>query len=265
MIRTWELTDLEFVVLCEEFRQGGLPEPFTYTSRTRLAADYRIEKAATLRALHDRDDSDLCAMADAISRPDVTITAKAWNDQDPEEPTGWIRVHAVRQRARGFVISQRPGETVWHSRGFDVTACDPHALAESVLAELPEATAGRMPQITLVDPATAPDTRPYVPLISDDDEAEDDEAYRGAAFLAAPATAAGTIQVFQGRSMFGPRGRVDMGMRWRDLPDDGRYVIPMNQDVEVATGMGTKRMIEWTQDQVAEVLLRLDRNLEHEE
>lgn len=265
MNRTWELTDLEFVVLCEEFRQGGLPEPFTYTSRTRLAADYRIEKAATLRALHDRDDYDLYTMADAISRPDVTITAKAWNDQDPEEATGWIRVHAVRQRARGFVIVQRPGETVWHSGGFDVTACDPHALAESVLAALPEAAAGRMPQITLVDPATAPDTRPYVPLISDDDEYEDDAAYRSAAFLAAPATAAGTIQVLQGRSMFGPRGRVDMGMRWRDLPDDGRYVIPMNQDIEVATGMGTKRMIEWTQDQIAEVLLRLDRNMEHEE
>ncbi|MFI2234423.1 ESX secretion-associated protein EspG [Nocardia testacea] len=265
MNRTWELTDLEFVVLCEEFRQGGLPEPFTYTSRTRLAADYRIEKAATLRALHDRDDYDLYAMADAISRPDVTITAKAWNDQNPEEATGWIRVHAVRQRARGFVIVQRPGETVWHSGGFDVTACDPHALAESVLAALPEAAAGRMPQVTLVDPATAPDTRPYVPLIADDDEYEDDEAYRSAAFLAAPATAAGTIQVLQGRSMFGPRGRVDMGMRWRDLPDDGRYVIPMNQDVEVATGMGTRRMIEWTQDQIAEVLLRLDRNMEHEE
>ncbi|WP_039826307.1 ESX secretion-associated protein EspG [Nocardia testacea] len=245
-------------------RRGG-HKPFTYTSRTRLAADYRIEKAATLRALHDRDDYDLYAMADANSRPDVTITAKAWNDQDPEEATGWIRVHAVRQRARGFVIVQRPGETFWHSGGFDVTACDPHALAESVLAALPEAAAGRMPQVTLVDPATAPDTRPYVPLISDDDEYEDDEVYRSAAFLAAPATAAGTIQVLQGRSMFGPRGRVDMGMRWRDLPDDGRYVIPMNQDVEVATGMGTRRMIEWAQDQIAEVLLRLDRNMEHEE
>ncbi|MGI5216563.1 ESX secretion-associated protein EspG [Nocardia sp. CA-290969] len=265
MIRTWELTDLEFVLLCEEFRQGGLPDPFTYTSRTRLAADYRGEKAEALRALHDRDDSDLYAMADAISRPDVTIMAKAWDDQDPEEPTGWTRVHAVRQRARGFVITQRPGETVWHSGGFDVTACDPHDLADSVLALLPKAKAGRMQQITLVDPDTVPDARPYVPLITDDDEPEDDEAYRSAAFLATPATAAGTIQVFQGRSMFGPRGRVDMGMRWRDLPGDGRYVIPMNQDIEVATGMGTKRMIEWVQEQIDEVLLRLDRNLEHEE
>ncbi|MFI1463421.1 ESX secretion-associated protein EspG [Nocardia carnea] len=265
MIRTWELTDLEFVVLCEEFRQGGLPDPFTFTSRTRLAADYRKEKAETLRALRDRDDSDLYAMADAIARPDVTILATVWDEQAIEEPASWIRVHAVRQRARGFVVNQRPGETVWHSGGFDVTACDPHDLADSVLALLPEAGAGRLPQITLIDSEALPDARPYVPMISDDDEPEDDEAYRSAAFLATPATATGTVQVFQGRSMFGPRGRVDMGLRWRDLPDDGRYVIPMNQEVEVATGMGTKRMIEWTHEQIAEVLLRLDRNLEHEE
>ncbi|MFI5720075.1 ESX secretion-associated protein EspG [Nocardia sp. NPDC051750] len=265
MNHTWELTDLEFVLLCEEHGSTELPVPFTFTSRTWLAADHRQERAVTLRALRDRNDSDLDAMAGAVARPDVTVVAQAWDEQEPEKPESWSRIHAVRQRARGFVITQRPGETVWHSGGFDITACDPHALVETVLDLLPPAKAGRMSQITLLDPDTEPDARPFVPLISDDDEPEDDEAYRSAAFLKAPTTAVGSVQVFQGRSMFGPRGRVDMGLRWRDLADDGRYVIPLAAEVPVATGMGTKGMVEWVQEQVVEVLLRLDRNLEHEE
>lgn len=263
---TWELTDLEFVLLCEEHGTTDLPIPFTFTSRTWLAADFRRERAETLRGLRDRDDSELEVVADAISRPDVTIVAQSWDEQQPEDPAGWTRIHAVRQRARGFVITQRPGETVWHSDGFDVSACDPHALPEAVLALLPAAKAGRLRQITLVDPETEPDARPFVPLISDDEEPEDDEAQRSEAFLNTPATATGLVRVFQGRSMFGPRGRVEMGLRWRDLPGDGRYVIPLaDDDMQVATGMGTKGMVEWVQEQVAEVLLRLDRNLEHEE
>lgn len=261
---TWELTDLEFVLLCEEHGCSDLPIPFTFTSRTWLAADYRRERAETSAGLRDRNDSDLDAMAAAIARPDVTLVAQCWDEQKPEDPEGWTRIHAVRQRARGFIVTQRPGETVWHSGGFDVRSCDPHALPEAVLDLLPPARAGRLPQITLVDPEKEPDARPFVPLITDE-EPEDDEIYRSESFLNTPATATGLIQVFQGRSMFGPRGRVDMGLRWRDLPDDGRYVIPLSQEIPVATGMGTKRMLEWAQDQIDEVLLRLDRNREHEE
>lgn len=261
----WALTDLEFVLLCEEHGCTDLPVPFTFTSRTWLAADYRAERARTLRELRDRDDTELAVLADALTRPDVTVVAQAWDEQEPEKPEGWTRVHAVRQRARGFVITQRPGETVWHSGGFDIATCDPHALAEAVLDLLPPAKAGRLRQIALIDPETQPDARPFVPLISDDDEPEDDETHRSETYLNTPATATGLVRVFQGRSMFGPRGRVDMGLRWRDLPGDGRYVTSLSADVPVATGMGTKGMVEWVQDQVAEVLLRLDRNLEHEE
>lgn len=273
----WALTDLEFVVLCEEYGGVELPPPFTFTSRTWLAADYRVERARALgelrnlrelrelRTARDRDDTDLEVVAGAIGRPDVTIVAQAWDEAEPEKPQGWTRIHAVRQRARGFVITQRPGESVWHSGGFDIFICDPHALPEAVLGLLPFAKAGRMRQITLIDPETQSDTRPFVPLISDDDKPEDDEAYRSAAYLSTPATATGSVRVVQGRSMFGPRGLVDMGLSWRDLPDDGRYVTSLSADVPMATGMGTKGMVEWAQEQVAEVLLRLDRNLEHEE
>lgn len=261
----WALTDLEFVLLCEEHGCTELPIPFTFTSRTWLAADYRAERARTLRELRERDDAGLPVLGEALTRPDITVVAQAWDEQEPENPQGWTRVHGIRQRARGFVITERPGETIWHSGGFDVSACDPHALADAVLDLLPSAEAGRMRQITLIDPETPSDARPFVPLISDDDEPEDDEAYRSASYLNTPATATGSVRVLQGRSMFGPRGRVDMGLRWRDLPGDGRYVTSLSAEVPVATGMGTKGMVEWVQEQVAEVLLRLDRNLEHEE
>ena len=204
----WALTDLEFVLLCEEHGCTELPIPFTFTSRTWLAADYRAERARTLRELRERDDAGLPVLGEALTRPDITVVAQAWDEQEPENPQGWTRVHGIRQRARGFVITERPGETIWHSGGFDVSACDPHALADAVLDLLPSAEAGRMRQITLIDPETPSDARPFVPLISDDDEPEDDEAYRSASYLNTPATATGSVRVLQGRSMFGPRGRV---------------------------------------------------------
>ncbi|WP_067654855.1 ESX secretion-associated protein EspG [Nocardia harenae] len=261
----WSLTDLEFVLLCDPTGHAGVPDPFTFTSRTELAADYEVECARVLRALRERDDSELWVFADAVARPDVSLALRAWNEREYEDAEQLLRVHAVRSRTRGYVITQRPGETVFHSGGFDVVECDPHAVPEELLGALPFAAAGRCTAIPL--PATehsdAADSEPE-PRLAVGDEREDDDA-RTAEFLSRPADRVGDLVVYQGRSKFGPRGRVGWGLEWRDLPGDGRYVVRPDGMIRVATGMGTKGMVEWLDEQIAEILLRLDRHMENEE
>ncbi|MEV0363494.1 ESX secretion-associated protein EspG [Nocardia fusca] len=265
MSERWELTDLEFKVLCDEYRQGEMPDPFTFTSRTRLADDYAYEVSQTRRALRDRFGGELSGFGGALAKPDIVVTLQAWDDQDFDNPKARTRAYALRQRARGFVITQRPGETMDHSGGFDIVGCDPRALADTVLGLVPFARAGRLPDMPIPDPAAADrDRGPLLSFISDNDDDDDGSAYT-AAFLNTPATGTGYVQVSQGRSKFGPRGIVEMGLLWRDLPDDGRYVIPLGQPEPSATAMGTKRMIEWVDEQVAVVVARLDRNMETEE
>ncbi|MGY2039415.1 ESX secretion-associated protein EspG [Nocardia gipuzkoensis] len=266
MSATWEFTDLEFNLLCEEVRQGELPAPFVFTSRTRLAADYELEKAQIRQQLRQRLDHDLDAMASALAKPDVFVVAHAWNDQDFGNPEARTRVHAVRHRARGYVITQRPGETLAHSGGFDAAECDPHALADTVVALLPRCGAGRLDDIRLSLPATEPEPeRERRAMISDNDDDPDDDAFRSAAFFDAPAVSTGIVKVLQGRSKYGPRGRIEAGLLWRDLPDDGRYVMPLDHPAPIATAMGSDRLTLWVRDRIEEILSRMDSHMETEE
>ncbi|MFC8530735.1 ESX secretion-associated protein EspG [Nocardia sp. NPDC057227] len=263
MTLRWFFTDLEFVLLCDSTGRANIPDPFTFTSRIALAEEYEAERKRVLAELRDRDDPELRALADAVARPDVSLAIRSWDEKDYADPEHQIRVHAVRSRARGYVITQRPGETVFHSGGFDVVECDPHAVADEALGCLPYATAGRSAAIPLPGADTGAGAERFDSVPGIGDEVEEDD--RGPVFLATPATRTGDLVVYQGRSKFGPRGRVGMALDWRDLPEDGRYVIRTEPAGRMATGMGTKGMVEWVNEQIAEILLRLDRHMENEE
>ncbi|MBC7302490.1 MAG: ESX secretion-associated protein EspG [Nocardia sp.] len=267
MSQTWEFTDLEFNLLCEDVRRGELPAPFIFTSRTRLEDDYEREKAQVRQQLRHRVDNDLDALAGAIAKPDVFVVAHAWNDQDFENPEARIRVHAIRHRARGYVITQRPGETLAHSGGFDVVECDPYVLADTVLGLLPRCGAGKLDNIRLSLPHTAPEAEHDRPVSSVADNDDDDgyDPFRSAAFFATPAVSTGIIKVLQGRSKYGPRGRIEAGLLWRDLADDGLYVIPLDDPAPVATAMSSDRLGPWVRDRIEEILTRMESHRETEE
>ncbi|MBF6171421.1 ESX secretion-associated protein EspG [Nocardia blacklockiae] len=256
----WTFTDLEFKLLCDEYRHGNLPAPFVFTSRTPRLDDYEREKADTRQRLRTRFDGEFDAMAAAIAAPEVFVVAHAWNDQEFENPQHRIRVHAVRHGARGYLLTQKPGETLWHSGGFTIEECDPRALGEVVTGRLPPAESGTQPD--LVVHAATPDAgyEPTGSMISDDDEPDEDDNARSAAFFAAPATATGIVKVLQGRSKFGPRGRVESGVLWRDLPADGRYVMPLDDPTPVATGMGTTRLAAWVDREIERILARMEQH-----
>ncbi|TCJ97140.1 ESX secretion-associated protein EspG [Nocardia alba] len=269
MSQTWEFTDLEFNLLCEDVRRGELPAPFIFTSRTRLEADYEREKSQVREQLRHRLDHDLDVLASAIAKPDVFVVAHAWNDQDFANPAARIRVHAIRHRARGYVITQRPGETLAHSAGFDAVECDPYSLADTVIGLLPRCGAGKLADIALSLPDTAPTQERDRPVssIADDDDDDDlgNDHVRSAGFFATPALSTGIIKVLQGRSKYGARGRIETGLLWRDLPDDGRYVIPLDDPAPVASAMSSDRLALWTRDRIEEILTRMESHSETEE
>lgn len=268
MNRRWELTDLEFKVLCEKHGQPRLPRPFMFTSRIRLEDDYEMAKSVVRGRLLRLADADLDELGKALDKPDVYVVAQAWTDNDFENPADRTRMLAVRRGARGYLITQRPGETLAHSGGFDVTACYPDSLGDAVLAGLPFAESGRLPDIPVPQSSAENDGETLFvassSMVSDNDEPEDDDSYRAKVFFETPATRSGYIRVYQGRSKFGPRGRIDMGVLWRDLPDDGRYAVPMDHPAPVAAGTGTEELVKWVDEQVAFVMSRLEWNQEDE-
>lgn len=266
MSRRWEFTDLEFKALCEQLRSGELPNPFTFTTGIRSADAYEAETLRVVRLLRERSDPDLEELADSVSKPDVQIALEAWLDTDFENPEERTRVLGVRRRARGFVISQLPGETLGHSAGFDVVECDPHAIGDAVLAHLPVVESGRDEPVPVVDTSARPvaDDDLLGSMVSDNDDPDERDSARSAAFFAVPASRSGLLRVIQGRSKFGPRGRIETSMLWRDVPGDGRYVMPMS-DAPVARGMGSDELAAWVAEQIADIMDRLERHREDEE
>lgn len=273
-MRSWELTGLEFRALCGVHTEGRLPRPLVFTSSTRWADEYEWELSETARDLRARFNGELDAVGVALAKPDVFVSLQAFGDDaDFDDPKVRTRVHACRQRARGFVITQRPGETVHHAAGFDIVECDPHELGDIVLSRIPFARAGRLPATAIPDTRRDPRFEPGYStsgsMISDYDEDENENAGneydRALTFLRTSAVRSGSIRVVQGRSKYGPRGRIEMGMLWRDVEGDGRYAIPMHQPAPSARGMGTEDLTEWIDEQVELVVARLDRNMEIEE
>ncbi|MGW5388291.1 ESX secretion-associated protein EspG [Nocardia sp. NPDC003963] len=242
LVHRWQLTGLQFKVLCDDLRLGGLPRPFTFTSDTRFADDYEAERDAVRADLCELTDPRFDAMVHALTRPDIMVLANLWNEQHHTDPRQCIRVHAVRRDDRAYVITQRPGETVAHSGGFDIAECGPAVLAPAVVGLLPAADAGRDPQsvsAALTAGGTSPDLHGFRPT--------------GTPSVASGPDA-GVLKVIQGRLGFRERGIIHVGLIWRDLPGDGRYV--MGPDAELA-GMDGTAIREWIDARMAEITVRL--------
>lgn len=242
LVYRWQLTGLQFKVLCDDLRLGGLPRPFTFTSDTRFADDYERERNAVRAGLRELTDPRFDAMVRALTRPDIMVLANLWNERHHTDPQQCLRVHAVRCDDRGYVITQRPGETVAHSGGFDIAECSAAALARTVVGLLPDAAAGRDPQSVpagLTAGGAHPDFHGFL---------------SSAAHSVASGPDAGVLKVIQGRLGFRARGITHVGLVWRDLPGDGRYV--MGPDAELA-GMDATAIYDWIEARMAEIMARL--------
>lgn len=253
MSRVWSFTDLEFVMLWAQLREDFLPRPFVFTSRTLRYGDYLRERRETRNRLRESSDPMFAGVLERVARPDVRLVVRGADGRNPRNPEGSIRLLAVRFEDRGYLLKQLPGETVDHSAGFTVAECDPLRLADVLVAELPDVPDGRRSSTLRLPggPDDELDHRPGMPQVWD--SADEDERDAAAAFLRRPATGIGVIQVEQGRSRFGPRDRIVRELGWRDIRDDGRYVI-YQEDAPVAIGAGPKQLIEKVNTEIIHVI-----------
>ncbi|MFB7721482.1 ESX secretion-associated protein EspG [Nocardia sp. NPDC056100] len=256
MLRTFSFTDLEFMVLWAERGAEFLPEPLLFSSRARRWSEHVEELARTRDDLRERDP-EWQDIFDTLSLPDVRVEVCGRDGRDASDPKGSIRLLGVRRGDIGYVVVQQPGETVSHSAGFDVIACDAPQLAAELMAVLPDTAPGHGPELVLAEPADI-EEHDYGFGLSPAHETMDGSVIdRAAEFLAAPAVSRGVIEVVQGYSRFGPRGITRHRVDWRDLVDDGRYVLTGDHP-RVAAPADLRRMTATVQARIAEVLVAIE-------
>ncbi|WP_328396364.1 ESX secretion-associated protein EspG [Nocardia sp. NBC_00416] len=251
--RVWEFTDLEYYVLWSGLDRGGLPFPFYYTARTRDSETFRADRVRTRDELRQRLGASFDTVLDTLAQPDIRIVVDGADGRNPEDPAHLVRLFGTRRGDRGYVVTQLPGETCWHSGGFVVTECDGLLLADAMVAQMPDIAAGAQSDIVLPDKRADTELDRNYGVSRTRDLSADSAGKRAGTFLSAPALWTGTIDIEQGYSIFGPRGIVRYRIGWRDLEGDGRYVLD-DLTPPVARPADRKRMVEAINSKVVGVI-----------
>lgn len=233
MIPTWSLTDFELNVRWRELSgERHLPKPLYFTSRVASEDDYRREVAIVSEQLKGRLDQAFDAALSIMIDPHVRLGIHGFDGRDPRNAAGRIRVAAARTWERCVIIKQTPGETIYHSGGYVVAECESSEWARLLTEQLPDVVAGKRGRVELTGGRDYSYGRSVAGESSDADD-YDTIAERCEAFRNTPATTIGRIEILQGSSRFGPRGVSHRLFEWRDLVDDGRYVMDDNGTVAV--------------------------------
>ncbi|MGW4246703.1 ESX secretion-associated protein EspG [Nocardia sp. NPDC004722] len=233
----WEFTDLEFQALCERYRGGRMPQPFRFTSRIVVESEYEYEMVQTRTRLDAELGPGFGVAFEAVARPEVWVGVQSWVDSDFRNPARRIRLHAARRGQRAFVIKQDPAESLQHSGNITMLECEPEAMPALLIAQLPPREAGWQPAVSIVKGPAVPQRDPYSTSSGAFDSFEESFETRSLAFLSTPAERTGAMRVVQGRSKYGPRGLAVSTLLWRDLPEDGRYLINLDSETPIAEGV----------------------------
>ncbi|QIS09183.1 ESX secretion-associated protein EspG [Nocardia arthritidis] len=254
MNQHWSFTDLEFVALWAPLREDVLPQPFTHVTDISSGAQYEYELRSARARLDSIADGARELMLQDIARPDLTVLVRALDGRDRRDPAGSIRMLAARREERGYLVTQLPGRTVDHSGGFTVTECHALDLAATVVAALPDVPPGRQGRVTLPGHDDGMDHSFEMARWRD---TFDDTEERGRNFLRAPAPTIGRIEIRQGVSRFGPRGRTIRVLFWRDLLDDGRYaIVPANPPV--AAPANARALIDMLDTEISTIVRAIE-------
>jgi hypothetical protein len=258
MNRTWRFTDLEFVALWSRTGDDSLPAPFVFVTDLPYEEDVQRELRSIRARWRSTADPAFDQICDDVLNPDLTVLVRGSDGKDRQNPKGSIRRLAVRREERGYLLTQLPGRTHEHSVGFIVTECDPLSLADVVVAELPKVEAGTRSSVTLPMPQESREVAGGE--MEHDygssalwDSFEDTDQKLAEQFAQTVPAHYGYVGVRQGRSAFGPRGRLTRWLEWRDLPDDGRYVIGADPP-PVAKPADAKRFVVMINVEIATVI-----------
>ncbi|MGM7644042.1 ESX secretion-associated protein EspG [Nocardia sp. JW2] len=253
MNRTWNLTDLQLYVLWQWATSESLPWPFFCRTRTINPGELKREKAQALETLRRDEPEFVSFVLEALLEPDIKVVLHGHDGVDDMKVDALVRVMGCRRGDRGYVVRQKPGDTYWNSGGYVVTECDAVSLADYVVRELPENKPGREADLMLESADRTAQLDYSYAVSSVHDSFHDPAPLRAKQFESAPLLRAGEVEVIQGRSRFGPRGVTRHKLSWRDVVDDGRYVIA-EEVPRVATAADAKRFTELINQRIAEVV-----------
>ncbi|MGW5386492.1 ESX secretion-associated protein EspG [Nocardia sp. NPDC003963] len=254
MTRSWQFSDLEFVAIWETLRDVFLPAPFVFTARPHPHLDYERQKRDAGEVAWARVGDGFRTVLDAVARPDIRVMMRGFDGRRPTDPKDSLRVLAARRGHEGYLLTQLPGETIDHSGGYTVSECDPLSIAEAIVDELPAQDAGKISEVVLTQADNWRDevdrsvgTSPVWAA------AEEPVWHRSEEFLRLPVASIGLIEISQGNSRFGPRGRLAVVVGWRDVIGDGRYGIADGSPLR-AVPADRRRMIALINEPIAKVV-----------
>lgn len=261
MSRSWNLTGFDFFTLWLDTTGDPLPAPFWHSHGLETMDQYVAAQHESRERLGYMRDDDFSEMVEALTNPDISVTIGGMNGADFTRTEGLVRLGAFRRGERGFVVHQESRKTFWQATGITITTCDAIALAPAAVGLMPEEKPGRGPGIVLPrrEERVLPGERRNEDLDYSfgesawNDSFEETDKARGERFLQTVPLCSGVIEIAQGHSIFGPRGITRHRLEWRDLEDDGRYVID-DQQPPVATSVDNAKLIAMINTRIASVV-----------
>lgn len=256
-IRTWNFDYLEFAVRWNGLTGEHLPNPLMIVTNFESNDKYLAECRRIAAALDA--DPDVDEMLKILALPDLALRVHGLIAPDTGDERA-IRLYAARDRGRCFVVEQQPGETIYHASSFTVTECVPAYWTAAVAARLPGVGAGRRAVVPLAESDSddiSTGEMDYSFGRSGYRDSFDDSFDEHQKFLDSPVTAVGVIDIAQGKSAFGPAGRTRRTVGWRDVADDGRYVIAYRRPY-IARGLDTPSLVSFIDEEIEEIQLVID-------
>lgn len=252
MTPTWEFTGDEFEALWTGLEAEYMPEPFIHTSEPADAEEAEFARRQTWIEIKQRYGHQLDELLDVLTQPDLRVIVRGYGGGARLTDPAWsVRMLAVRKGEVGYLVKQRPGRTLYHADGFEITRHGALTLGDVIADQLPAAPAGRGQEIRLDEPTDEELDHSYGRSLVQ--HYDDDAAVQTLTFQRAALDRDGFIDIEQGWSRFGPRGVVRLRLGWRDLTDDGRYVLVPGSP-RVAVGADRRRLVSLVNGQIAEVV-----------
>jgi hypothetical protein len=256
------LTSLELVVLWELMSNDSLPFPLTHFPTQQYEEDYiraKKETAARLRRgmverLSGQVPEDALQLWKAAVNPDIVIWAAGEPPGDATDMSAVTRVVGLRRGGYAVVLAQQPGLRIERGGDIDVYQSDVVGLARAVIGQLPRVGRGKHPEVPILPPqpdATDYGHNPSPVLNSNDPTRQRSDRWRNA-----KTTQFGELRVQPGSGAHWIQDRRGHVVRWRDLADDGRYLIEPKPN-PVAIAVDDSAFEIFVNQRVAELVRRI--------